>query len=373
MNYAARRDRLAYSLRQQGLDALLVSAAVNVRYLTGFTGGGGSFLLLTPDRSLLISDGRFPEQIAEECPGLPAYIRALGELTVDAVGRVLVEHKLTRVGIEANRLTVRDLEKLRERVKSATWVSTDGLVETERAVKDADEIAIIRRAVAAAEGVFLDLRAQVRGDDTEFDLTNRIEQLTRVHGGQRTSFEPITAVGDRSALAHAPPTARRVDSAAFTLIDWGVVVDGYASDLTRMLVPDKPSVRSASTPRLDLDRLNPVWNAVVAARDAAVAVLRPGAATSDADAAARKAIGDAGFGDRFTHSLGHGIGLEVHEGPTLRSNSETKLVPGNVVTVEPGIYIPGFGGVRIEDDVLITPDGVEVLSTLPRDLESARF
>lgn len=372
MNYAGRRDRLASEISARGLEALLVSADVNVRYLTGFTGGGNSFLLVMPRSSLLISDGRFPEQIQEECPDVPAYIRPLGELTVEAVAKVIRQHGLAKVGVEANRLTLKEFESLRDGVKAAQWVSTDGLVEKLRCVKDADEVAILRRSVAVCEQVFRDFRDQLRLDDDEFELSNRIERLTRSLGGQRTSFEPITAVGERSALAHAPPTARRVDSAAFILVDWGVVVDGYASDLTRMLIPNKPSIRSKATPPLDLARLEPVWNAVLAARSAALSLMRPGMETKAIDAAARRAIEEAGFGDKFTHSLGHGIGLEIHEGPNLRSNSDTKLVPGHVVTVEPGVYIPGFGGVRIEDDVLVTSEGIELLSTLPRDIESAR-
>jgi Xaa-Pro aminopeptidase len=371
MNYVSRRDRLAAELAAPGLDALLVSSPVNIRYLTGFTGGGGSYLLILRDSCLLISDGRFPAQIAEECPDVPSYIRPLGETTTEAVGRVVAKHNLRAIGFEAHSVTVAELQTLKDKVASADWVPTRQQVERLRMVKDADEIAVIRKSVAASERVFADFRQRLRAGDTEYDMTDRIEALARAHGGRATSFEPITAVGERSALAHAPPTRRRADSGAWILIDWGVMYEGYASDLTRMLIPHTPSVRSASTPPLDRAALGKVWQAVLDARQSALAVMRPGVETRAVDAAARAAIEAAGYGDRFTHSLGHGIGLEIHEGPALRSNSDARLEPGHVVTVEPGIYIPGWGGVRIEDDVLITPDGYELLSHVPRDMDAA--
>ena len=184
-------------------------------------------------------------------------------------------------------------------------------------------------------------------------------------------FEPITAVGERSALAHAPATMKKVVSGSWVLIDWGTIVGGYCSDLTRVVIPHTPLFRSVTAPTLDKPRLEKAWQAVLAGREAALQAIRPGAEGRAVDEIARAAIAGAGFGDQFTHSLGHGIGLEVHEGPQLRLDSKHTLEAGNVVTVEPGVYFPGWGGIRIEDDVLVTPDGYELLSKLPRDLESA--
>lgn len=364
-----RRDRLRAILGPDH-DALLVSNPVNVRYLTGFT-GGSSFLIVARNREMMVSDGRFTEQIAEEAPGLSAHIRSLAETTVEALGTVIGQLGLRNVGIESKHLTVGEFETLKEKVPSVNWASTKGLVEQLRAVKDDGEIKTIKRAIAVAESAYSEFRQQMQVADDEFDLTNRIEILIRKHDGQKSSFEPITAVGERSALAHAPATTRRLSSGQWLLLDWGAVVDGYHSDLTRILIPHTPPLRSTDSPRLDSDRLRLVYEAVLNAQQRAIAALRPGIAGKEIDAVARKSLEEDGFGEYFTHSLGHGLGLDVHEGPGLRANSADCLAAGNVVTVEPGVYFPGWGGIRIEDDVLVTPDGAEMLSHLPRELNSA--
>jgi Xaa-Pro aminopeptidase len=352
------------------LDALVVSGECNVRYLSGFT-GGASFLIVGRDKITLVTDTRFTEQIADECPDLPAAIRPLGLSTVDFLAETLTAMGFRKVGYESSRLTVAELETLQDKAKTIEWASTKHFVEKLRMVKDHVEIAIIRKAIVAAENGYRQFCREVRPNDTEFDLTDRIEMLMRKHGGRAASFEPITAVGERSALAHAPATMRTVSSGAWVLVDWGTVVDGYCSDLTRVLIPHTPLFHSDTAPPLDRPRLEKAWQAVLAGREAAMATIRPGAEGKAVDAAARAAIDKAGFGAQFSHSLGHGIGLEVHEGPGLRMDSKHTLEAGNVITVEPGVYFPGWGGIRIEDDLLVTPDGYEVLSTLPRDLESA--
>lgn len=372
MNYLRRRDRLAHLLCENELDAVVVSAGCNVRYLTGFT-GGSSFLVAGRQHSVLVTDTRFTEQAVEECPGLPVEIRPLGQTTIEFLASTIGKMNLNcrKVGFESSRLTVSELTALQGKSKSIDWAPTNQLVEKLRMVKDSDEIALIRQAVNAAESAYREFIREIRPADTELDLTDRIEILMRKHGGRSASFEPITAVGERSALAHAPATPRTVASGAWVLIDWGTYVGGYCSDLTRVVIPHTPLFRSESAPALDRSRLEPAWQAVLAGREAALAAIRPGALGKDVDAAARAAIDRAGLGERFSHSLGHGIGLEVHEGPALRLDSKHTLEAGNVVTVEPGVYIPEWGGIRIEDDVLVTPDGYELLSTLPRDLESA--
>lgn len=370
MNHALRRERLAELLREPGLDALVVSADCNLRYLSGFT-GGSSFLIVGRDKSTLITDTRFTEQIADECPDVSAAIRPLGQSTIDFLAETLRPMGYRKVGFEATRLTVAELESLQDKAKTIQWVSSKQFVEKLRMVKDDDEIALIRKAIVAAEDAYRQFCREMRPNDTEFDLTDRIEMLMRKHGGRAASFEPITAVGDRSALAHAPATMRTVSSGAWVLVDWGTYVGGYCSDLTRVVIPNTPLIRSDTAPPLDKPRLEKAWRAVLAGREAALALIRPGADGKAVDAAARAAIEKAGFGPQFSHSLGHGIGLEVHEGPGLRMDSKHTLEAGNVVTVEPGVYFPGWGGIRIEDDVLVTHDGYEMLSNLPRDLESA--
>lgn len=369
MSYAERRDRLRAEFAA-GLEALLVSNPVNVRYLTGFT-GGSSYLLVARQREILVSDSRFTQQIAEESPGLPAHIRTLNETTSEALAKMIENLGLRTIGFEAKHLTVGEHETLREKVPSATWATTKGLVEKLRSVKDSMETTTLRRAIVVAETAYNDFRQQMRASDDEIEFTNRIEFLIRKHGGQKSSFEPITAVGERSALAHAPATSRKMNSGQWLLFDWGAVVEGYHSDLTRILIPHTPPLRSPDAPQLDLDRLRPAYQAVLKAHQRAIAALRPGVACKNIDAIARKSLQDDGFAEFFTHSLGHGIGLDVHEGPALRMNSDETLAAGNVVTIEPGVYFPGWGGIRIEDDVLVTTDGAEVLSHLPRELDAA--
>jgi Xaa-Pro aminopeptidase len=369
MNYGSRRERLLAAL-DAGIDALLVSHPINVRYLTGFT-GDSSYLIAGRTRTLLVSDGRFSEQLAGECPGLETHIRGLAETTLEALAAVVEKLGMRRLAFESHRLTVADFEAVKHKLTTAELQPTRDIVERLRAVKDDDEVAAIRRAIAAAEGAFEAFRGQLQPGDREVELADRMEFLVRGHGARRTSFEPITAGGERSALAHAPPTDRVLTTGGWLLVDWGAVVDGYCSDLTRLLVPNTQLFRQSNSPAIDLTRLAAAYRAVDVAREQAIAAIRPGVATKAVDDVARTALAAAGLAEQFTHSLGHGIGLEVHEKPGLRMNSDDVLAAGMVVTVEPGVYFPGWGGIRIEDDVLVTPGGAETLSSLPRDFEAA--
>ena len=209
-------------------------------------------------------------------------------------------------------------------------------------------------------------------DSTERELCDAMEMYVRRAGGTGTSFPSIIAVGARSALAHAPPTGRTVQSADWLLLDWGAAGAYYKSDLTRLLVTRRSWFRPRSgQPRADGARFAKAYAAVQAAQERAIAALRPGVPARDIDAAARSALADAGLEEYFTHGLGHGLGLQVHEAPDLRASSDEVLRAGMVVTIEPGVYFPGWGGVRVEDDLLVTPGGAERLSTLPRDLAAA--
>ena len=369
-NFQARRDRLRAKLADAKLEALLVNYATNVQYLTGFT-GGASYLIVGRSGDMLVSDGRFTEQIADEAPGVPAHIRTLKETTIDALGHVIGKLGLRNIGVESSRICVSEFESLKTKLPSANWSLTQGMVEELRVIKDENEINAVRRAIVVAEKVYEQFRRELRPDDTELELSDRVEALVRKFGGRGTSFEPIVAVGERSALVHAPPTSRKAASGSWTLLDWGAIVDGYRSDLTRILIPNRPPVRTDATPRLDRDRLAKVYQAILSARDSALAVMKPGAACKDVDAAARAALAEVGLADQFTHSLGHGLGLETHEKPGLRGTSDEVLQAGMVVTIEPGVYVPGWGGVRVEDDILITTEGPQFLGSLAYDFESA--
>jgi Xaa-Pro aminopeptidase len=373
MSYASRRQRLARQLKPLDLDALLVTNPVNVTYLTGFT-GEASYLVVGRKRQLLISDGRFTEQIAEECPGLDVHLRRPTTTIVPETAQVLTDLGFRAVGFEAAHVAVAVLERFRELAPDLDWAPMLGAVEVMRAVKDDDEVRQVREAVAVAERAYAMFRAMLHPDASERELADALEMYVRRAGGRGTSFPSIVAVGPRSALAHAPPTGRTVASADWLLLDWGAAGAYYKSDLTRLLITRRSWFRPRpGRARADDPRLAKVYAAVLAAQERAVAAIRPGVPARDIDAAARSALADAGFGDFFTHGLGHGLGLQVHEAPDLRASSEDVLQAGMVVTVEPGVYLPGWGGVRIEDDVLVTPEGGERLSTLPRDFAAAEM
>lgn len=356
-NFAKRRERLRGLIRRQGGEAMLVTNFTNVSYLTGFT-GDDSYLLLGKEQELLISDPRYQQQIEEECPGLASFIRKPKELLVDVTVRQIRQWGLPQLTCEAQSLTVHTFDQLQSQLPDVPFEKGDGLVESLRLIKDKHELAILRRAVAIAERVFTIIRAQLTSRQTELEVAHNIEHLIRQLGGSGCSFRPIVAVGPRAALPHAQPGDRQIGSSPFVLIDWGATVQGYRSDLTRVLLTSKIP-----------PRLTKVYETVLAAQSAAIAAMKPGVMTSEVDRVARQVIDDANMGSRFNHGLGHGIGLDIHEGPRLGQSHDRPLEAGMVVTVEPGVYYPGWGGVRIEDDVLITPDGCEILSSLPRELD----
>jgi Xaa-Pro aminopeptidase len=359
--YARRRDDLARAVRAAGLDALLVAKPCNVTYLTGFA-GDSSYGLVTPSRFVLISDDRFRIQIGQECPDLEAHIRGHDRNTYQAVGEVVTRLGLRTVGVEASGVTLEAFEKLKGEFTSATLGGSTGLVEKLREVKDESEVSAIREAIRVAEQGFAALTATLRPTDTEKDLGDLLDSYVRRAGGDGMAFPTIIGVGERSALPHANLSARRVESAPFFLADWGARKGLYHSDLTRVRwAPSRQWSRDVES------RLERMYTVVLEAQQRAIAALRPGVDVKVVDAAARGYIAGAGLGDYFNHGLGHGIGLEVHEAPAIRSNSDDILRAGMVVTIEPGVYLPDFGGVRIEDDVLITPDGPHVLTSVPKD------
>lgn len=354
-----RRETLRTRLAEKTLDALLVVDPTNVAYLTGFT-GDSSYLLVGRDRDLILSDGRFTTQIEQECPGLEAHIRPTSRTLNQAVVEAVEKLGLRKLGFEASHLSVADWDFLKRELTLCDLIPADGRVEALRCVKDDAEIAAIREAVDQAQRAFLKLREGLAEGETEKAAADRLEALLREFGATGSSFPPIVAVGRRAALPHARPTAEtRIGDDDFILFDWGADGRRYKSDLTRMVVTGKVTSEFVK-----------VYQTVLTAQERAIAAIRPGATCQDIDAEARSYIEQAGFGRFFEHGLGHGIGMDIHEGPRLRKESATILEPGMVVTVEPGIYLPEWGGVRIEDDVLVTPDGREVLSNLPKTLDS---
>lgn len=364
--YARRRAKLSRRFKELELDGLLVTDPLNVYYLTGFT-GDSSFLLHTARQSILVSDKRFEIQIREECPDLDARIRGPMKTTLQETIDTIKQLHLTSLGVESRTLTLLQFETLREAHPALVWVRTMGLVEELRAIKDPGEIEAIRRSVRIAEKAFTMFRSMLRPEDTEKELVDAMESYLRRAGGSGSAFPTIVAVGERSALPHAPPSETRMDAADFLLLDWGVKGPLYQSDLTRVFPTPAPEDSARRQQRRKVEsKLQKIYTVVLQAQERAIAAIGPGVPVKEVDVAARGYIEAAGYGKNFNHGLGHGIGLQTHELPDIRGSSDHVLKPGMIVTVEPGIYLDGFGGVRIEDDVLVTPDGREVLSSLPK-------
>lgn len=355
-DFAARRNKLRRLIRKGKADALLVTSFVNVTYLTGFT-GDDSYLLVTLDGEQLVSDMRYTTQLEEECPGLDLVIRGPGQEMLPTVAEAVKKQGVERLGIEAGSMTVSLHKKLAEKAEGVALVPLEGLVEQLRVVKDKHEIAATRLAAAQAKKAFNVVRAGLTPDMTELEVATELEYQARRFGGKQLSFPPIVAVGPRGALPHANPTSKRIGESDFTLFDWGVNEGLYVSDITRMVITGKASAK-----------FEKIYNIVLKAQLAGIAAIKPGAKCQDVDAAARRVIEKAGYGKQFGHGLGHGTGLEIHEEPRLAKTREDELKPGMIVTVEPGIYLPGWGGIRIEDDVLVTRSGHELLTDIPKEL-----
>ncbi len=355
--FAQRRNKVRRALKKQGIAGLLVSSFPNVTYLTGFT-GDDSHLLIYPGGEILVTDSRYTTQLAEQCPGLDLYVRRSDQSMAEAAAKLIRRMKLGQVGIEADSMTVGHRDRLAADLPRTELVSTAGVVENLRMIKDREEIEQIRRAVRVAEKAFAVVWASLRPEDTEKAIAARLEHQMRLFGAEASSFRPIVAVGPRAALPHASPGEETVGSSNLLLIDWGAELGCYKSDLTRVLLTDRIS-----------PKLERIYRVVFRAQLKAIAAIRPGITVGQVDRTARAYIEKAGFGRKFGHGLGHGIGLEVHEAPRLGPNRTLVLQPGMVVTIEPGIYLPGFGGVRIEDDVLVTRSGHEVLSTVPKQID----
>jgi len=361
-DYEARRNRVLRKFREAGIDSLLVSSVASVRYLTGFT-GDSSWLFLAPGCQIILSDTRYETQLQNECPGLPAEIRDAGRTIIDLAVNRIAATGAKRAGFESEHLTVAAWQSLSGQLaaSSATLVPASGLVERLREVKDRCELAQIREAIHVAERGIGVVRSSLRPSQTETEIRFLLEAAMRDFGGHGTAFEPIVGVGPTAALPHAHAASRRVSEHPVLLVDWGAVSSqGYRSDLTRVFITGKPT-----------KYIEKIYNTVLSAQQAAIAAIRPGALCADVDRIARSLIADAGFGQFFGHGLGHGFGLEIHESLRMSPLSKQKFEPGMVITVEPGIYLPDKFGVRIEDDVLVTATGCEVLTSVPREFEQS--
>jgi Xaa-Pro aminopeptidase len=344
-----RQAALKASLEADGLDGLLVTHLPNIRYLTGFT-GSAALLLVRAEATILITDFRYASQAPVEV-GAAAAVEIDQRSVWERLGRLLGNGPGGSLGIESQSLTVRDAERL-SGLTRARVVPTVDLVERQRAIKSPEEVAAIRAAAELAQEALAEVLPGIRAGRTELDVGSALEAALRRRGSEWHPFPTIVASGPRSALPHARTSDRTLAAGELLLVDFGAQVDGYCADLTRTMVV---GARADSRQRA-------MHELVQAAQQRAVAHLRAGMPAREADGLAREVIVTRGFGEAFGHSLGHGLGLEVHEAPRLAPNSDTPLPPHAVVTVEPGVYFPGWGGVRLEDDVYLGPDGAELLS-----------
>jgi Xaa-Pro aminopeptidase len=360
-----RAGRLAAAARARELDLLLVSDIVDVRWLTGFTGSNALAILGTArgdSAGIFLTDFRYVTQVAEQVPPLWDRRKATQEL----LGPALAEHfpqwdgeGRPRVGFDDASITVAQLERIREAIgERADLVAAGGLVESLREIKDAGEVSRIREAAHLADRALTEVLERGLCGRTEAEVALDLEVAVRRHGAEAVSFPPIVASGAHGALPHAEPRASVIEPGTLVTIDWGARLEGYCSDCTRTFAAGGAPAAEARA----------VYELVLEAQVAALAAVRPGPSGREIDAVAREIIEAAGHGEHFGHGLGHGVGLEIHEGPRLSRLGEAALVEGMVVTVEPGVYVPGSCGVRIEDLAVVTAGGAEVLNTLPKAL-----
>jgi len=356
--YAQRLQAVRDVLRRREADAALIADAHDQFYLTGFTGEDGA-VLITARSVWLITDGRFTEQAKQEAPWARALIRK-GPVA-EAVAGLARRLRITRLIVQPEATTLTAAASLRKALpKPLRLARGPGLIRKLRLVKDAQEVQRIRAAIRVGEQAFAALRRRIRPGMTEAELAARLEYEMRRRGASGAAFPTIVAVGPNAALPHARPGSRRVPKNGLILFDWGAVLDGYCGDLTRVLLIGRIPAR-----------VRKLYQVVLEAQVTAIQAIKPNASCRRIDRAARRVLDRAGFGRYFVHGLGHGLGLQVHEPPRLSRKSTERLAAGMVVTVEPGVYLPGVGGIRIEDDVLVTETGCEVLSRLDKRIEWA--
>jgi Xaa-Pro aminopeptidase len=344
-----RQAALRVALEGEGLDGLLVTHLPNIRYLTGFS-GSAALLLVRHDTTTLITDFRYAVQAPSEA-GAAADVEIDQTSVWERLGRLLAAAPAGTLGIESQVLTVRDAERVAGLTRSRV-VPTADLVERLRAIKSPEEVAAIRAAATLAQAALAEILPTVRVGQSELEVGAGLESSLRRRGSEWHPFPTIVASGPRSALPHARTSARTIEAGEWLLLDFGAQVDGYCADLTRTVVVGA---------RAD-ERQRTVYELVRSAQRRALDHLRAGMTGREGDALAREVIAARGFGDAFGHSLGHGLGLEVHEAPRLAPTADAPLPLHAVVTVEPGVYLPGWGGVRLEDDVHLGLDGAVILS-----------
>lgn len=356
MDHRSRLRRVQSAIAERHLQVLLVSHLPNIRYLCGFTGSAG-LLVVTAKDKILFTDGRYTGQARQEVQS--ARVKIVKKSALIAVAEWLAKRKhLRRIGIESAHMTVADRAALSKTLpRSATIVAAPPIVEPLRMIKDTDEIALIRAACQLGVKLFETIKSALRPGVSESIVAGELEFAARQAGADQMSFPTIIASGVRSALPHGRASIAAIPSQGFVVCDFGVILAGYCSDMTRTVHMGPASPEAASH-----------YDAVREAQQAALDAVQPGATVAEVDQAARKLLYNRKLGKFFTHSTGHGVGLEIHEPPRLAGAQKDVLQPGMVITIEPGIYLPGKWGVRIEDTVVVTETGCDILTSCPKQL-----
>ena len=348
-----RLDRLVAQFPEKELDALLISAPENRRYLSGFTGSAG-YLFITPERAVLVTDSRYTEQATNQAPDFQV-IQVRGGW--DWLLEQFKETGVKRVGFESRNMTVATYNSLVDAVRDdsalgqVSMIATAEIPEEGRVFKDRSELAMLQRAIDASDAAMEAVCPTITAGMTEREVAWRMEMAMRDFGADSISFDTIVASGPNGAMAHHRPSDRIIEEGEPIVIDMGAIVEGYCSDITRTVVVGEPD-----------ETFNKIYDIVLGAQLTAINMVKPGMTGDDCDDLSRTVIAEAGYGDNFGHSLGHGVGLAVHENPRVSPRSPDKLEPNMVFTVEPGIYLTGWGGIRIEDIVVLGDDGAKVLS-----------
>ena len=352
MDHRVRRDALSARLEDLSVDALLITRLLHTRYLTGFTGSNGQ-VLVRRDGALFLTDGRYTEQSRREVPDLErvTYVNPLRE---ELGGHLAGVHRL---GFEAEEMTVATRDRFDAALPEVELVATTDLVEALRAVKDDEEREAIRQAQAITDAAFERILERFAIGVSEQHISRQLESLMMDEGAEGLAFDSIVAFGENAAEPHHEPSHRLLEEGDVIKLDFGARFAGYHADMTRTIAFGAPA-----------SEITKIHDVVRESQQAGIDAVRAGVTGESVDAVSRDVIERAGYGDRFVHSLGHGVGLEIHEAPSLGRKQDEPLPVGAVVTVEPGIYIPGLGGVRIEDMVEVTDDGCVVVGTSSRDL-----
>lgn len=342
------------ALLERNLDGIFITSPINRRYLTGFTGSSG-YVLITGSRAVLLTDFRYMTQAPQQAVDFDVIEH--GPSVGASLKELLVKEQVSRLGFEGDELSYSAHRKYEEDLKPVQLVSASGLVEQIRIIKDQSELDVMKKAADLADRTFYHMLEVLKPGMSELDAALELEFFMRKHGASGPSFDTILASGDRSALPHGTASSKLIAAGDLVTMDFGALLDGYCSDITRTVMVGTPS-----------EKQREIYEIVLEAQLHTVENIRPGMTGREADALARDIITRYGYGEYFGHSTGHGLGMEVHEAPRLSKLSDDILKPGMVVTAEPGIYLPGFGGVRIEDDLVITETGAKRLTESKKDL-----